>query len=92
MWATNGLTGDVAIADADAKGVTVTNLNRCPLFGRASLHACKAAEAAHIASDAPITWHPHHGAFEKLGITPDLLVSVVDTNRAREALQSRYRP
>jgi len=92
LWATPGLTGDVWLADADRKGVTTTNLNRCPIFGRASLTLPKAPEAARIAADSTIAWHPHHGRFEDLGIPPTLLVSAVDTNRARQALQSHYPP
>jgi hypothetical protein len=92
LWATPGLAGHVTLADADPKGVTTTNLNRCTLFGRASLDEPKAPEAARIAGDASITWHPHHSRFEDLGLTPTLLVSAVDTNRARLALQGRYPP
>lgn len=92
LWATPGLTGNVLLADADLKGVTETNLNRCPIFGQASIGQAKAVEAAAVAADATLTWAPHHGRFEQLGVTPDLLVSAVDTNRAREALQNRYPP
>jgi hypothetical protein len=62
------------------------------IFGRASLHKPKASEAARIASDAAIIWQPHDGKLEDLGVTPILLVSAVDTNRARQALQHRYPP
>jgi hypothetical protein len=92
LWATPGLTGDVTLADADEKGVTTTNLNRCPLFGRTSLNKAKAQEAARIANDCAITWHPHHGRLEALDGTPTMLISAVDTNRARYALQQRYPP
>jgi hypothetical protein len=92
LWATPGLTGDVELADADRKGVTTTNLNRCPVFGWASLGLPKALEAARIAGDASVAWHPHRSRFEDLGVTPALLVSAVDTNRARQALQGRYPP
>jgi hypothetical protein len=92
LWATPGLVDEATLADADRKGVTTTNFNRCTIFGRASLHEPKASEAARIASDAPIIWHPHDGKLEDLGVTPTLLVSAVDTNRARQALQHRYPP
>lgn len=92
LWATPGLCGDVTLADADPQGVTTTNLNRCTLFGKTSLGNSKAHEAARLADDSAITWHPHHGRLEDLGVTPDLLVSAVDTNRARDALQHRYPP
>jgi hypothetical protein len=92
LWATMGLIGDVALADADRKGVTTTNLNRCPLFGRASLGLPKATTAAGVTADATITWRPHDDRFEDLGVTPTLLVSAVDTNHARQALQGLYPP
>jgi ThiF family protein len=92
LWATPGLVGEATLADADLKGVTTTNFNRCTIFGRASLHEPKASEAARIASDAAIIWQPHDGKLEDLGVTPTLLVSAVDTNRARQALQHRYPP
>ena len=39
-----------------------------------------------------MTWDPRKARFEDLGITPGILVSAVDTNRGREALQNRYPP
>ncbi len=92
IWATPGVHGDVLVADADKAGVTSSNLNRCPLFGTASLGQPKAAEAARICSDAAVIWDPRTARFEDLGITPDILVSAVDTNSGREALQNRYPP
>lgn len=92
LWASPGLTGEVILADADKKGITTTNLNRCPPFGHHHLGRFKADCAAHVAADAEIAWHPHNTRFEQLGITPSLLVSAVDTNRARAELQNRYAP
>ncbi|MGH3405392.1 MAG: ThiF family adenylyltransferase [Streptosporangiaceae bacterium] len=92
IWATPGVRGSVLIADADKAGVTNSNLNRCPLFGAASLGEPKATEAARICHDATVTWDPRKARFEDLGTTPSILVSAVDTNRAREALQGRYPP
>ncbi len=92
IWATPGVRGDVLVADADKAGVTNSNLNRCPIFGIASLDQPKAAEAARICHDATVTWDPRKARFEDLGMTPRILISAVDTNRAREALQSRYPP
>ncbi|MEO3861872.1 hypothetical protein [Acrocarpospora sp. B8E8] len=92
LWATPNLVGNVILADADPKGVTTTNLNRCPIYGWTSLGKAKAPEGGRIAGDASIRWHPHDARFEDLDLTPSLLVSAVDTNRARLALQSRYPP
>ncbi|MBE8516100.1 hypothetical protein ILP97_00945 [Amycolatopsis sp. H6(2020)] len=89
-WATPGLIGDVPLAEADAKSITTSNLNRCALFGHASLSRAKADVAAKLAADSTITWHPHHGRLEELPDHPALLISAVDTNQAREALQHRY--
>ena len=92
IWATTGVRGNVLVADADKAGVTNSNLNRCPLFGITSLGQPKAAEAARICRDATVTWDPRKARFEDLGTIPGILISAVDTNRAREALQSRYPP
>ncbi|MFB6753578.1 ThiF family adenylyltransferase [Streptomyces sp. NPDC056353] len=90
LWATPGLTGTVVLADADSQGISVTNLNRCTPFGRRHLGRPKADCAAQVCADTEILWRPHHTRFEELGITPALLVSAVDTNRARAQLQNRY--
>lgn len=93
LWASPGLVGDITVADADAKGIDTTNLNRSPLFGQDSLRRQKATEAARITTDCSITWQPYNGRLEAhLPVTPQVLVSAVDTNQAREALQSRYAP
>lgn len=92
LWASPGLTGEVVLADADSKGITLTNLNRCTPFGRCHLGLPKAEGGAQVAADSEIVWDPHHARFEHLGITPRLLVSAVDTNRARAELQNRYAP
>ncbi|MFD3840254.1 ThiF family adenylyltransferase [Streptomyces sp. NPDC058642] len=92
LWASPGLTGEVLLSDADPKGVTLTNLNRCTLFGRRDLGRFKATSAAQTAADTTILWRPHNTRFEQLGVTPNLLVSAVDTNRARAELQNRYAP
>lgn len=92
LWATPGLRGAVALVDDDQAGVTTTNLNRCPLFGQDSIGKPKAEEAAHITADSAITWQPRHGRFQDSSDMHTLLVSAVDTNRAREALQQHYPP
>lgn len=90
MWATPGLSGTVDLVDADKDGVTTTNLNRCPLFDQTSINRSKAHEGAGIAANCAITWQPHHARFEDLEITPLRVISAVDTNRAREAIQNQY--
>lgn len=92
LWATPELCGAVALVDDDHEGVTTTNLNRCPLFGQDSIGKPKAEEAARITADSTLVWQPHRGRFQDSPNIPTLLVSAVDTNRAREALQQRYPP
>ena len=92
VWACPGVTGKAILADNDGKGVDATNLNRYPLFGHGSLGQPKASEAARVADDARVRWVPHDGPFEELGTTPSRVISAVDVNRARAALQNLYPP
>jgi molybdopterin/thiamine biosynthesis adenylyltransferase len=89
LWACPGLTGDVVVADADVEGVTLTNLNRGVLFTRADINTSK-AHAAATAAAGSIRWEAHQGRFEEVESAPEILVSAVDTNRSRSALQDRY--
>lgn len=92
LWACPGLTGQVVVADSDLDGVTLTNLNRGVLFTRADIGRSKAHAAAAAAAAGTIMWVPHHGRFEAVSGATDLLISAVDTNRSRAALQDRYPP
>jgi hypothetical protein len=67
-----------------------SNLNRYSLFGRSSVGLPKASEAARIAADAGLRWLPTDGPFESLTSFPSRIVSAVDTNRARAAIQNRH--
>ncbi|MFC6356531.1 ThiF family adenylyltransferase [Luethyella okanaganae] len=89
LWATSGLSGSIAIVDSDAKGVSSSNLNRGLLFRRRDIGLQK-AEVAATAAKGTIDWRPINGRFESSDIRPSLLVSAVDTNTARDAIQSRY--
>jgi hypothetical protein len=91
LWACPGLAGKMILADSDRKGLTVTNLNRYPLFGRRSLGELKASEAARLVGKSGISWTPHDDLFEKiLAPLPPRVLSAVDTNRSRLAIQNRY--
>ena len=92
VWACRGAIGEVVLADDDKKGVDATNLNRYPLFGSGSLGKRKASEAARVASDASVSWVPYDRPFEETGIKASRLISAVDVNRARVALQNLYPP
>jgi molybdopterin/thiamine biosynthesis adenylyltransferase len=92
LWAVPELHGTVALVDDDREGVTTTNLNRCPLLGADSIGKPKAQEAARISAASTITWKPRRGRFQDSTDVPTVLISAVDTNRARAALQQRYAP
>lgn len=92
VWATVGLRGRAVVADADELGVDRTNLNRCPVFGRDSTGRRKATEAARICSDASVTLVPHDGPVGDVEDRPPFMVSAVDTNTSRRAVQGLYPP
>lgn len=89
VWATSSVTGGVLAVDADAEGVSISNLNRGLLFCRKHLSAPKAATAAAVAAGS-VEWDPRQGYFETEQPRPALLISAVDTNNARDALQALY--
>lgn len=90
MWATTGVHGEAVLADADELGVDLTNLNRCAIFGRSSLGKPKASEAANVCHDAPLSWQPHDGTVNDVTDRPPMMLSAVDTNASRQAIQSLY--
>jgi molybdopterin/thiamine biosynthesis adenylyltransferase len=89
MWAIPGTSGSVVLADADEQGVTLTNLNRGVLFTANDLKKPK-AEVAADAAQCEVQWRPTQERFQDSGFRPELLISCVDTNRSREALQDLY--
>jgi hypothetical protein len=89
LWATPGLSGTIAVVDSDARGVSTSNLNRGLLFRRSDIDLQKADVAA-AAVKGSIDWRPLNGRFESSDVRPSVLVSAVDTNTARDAIQSRY--
>jgi molybdopterin/thiamine biosynthesis adenylyltransferase len=90
IWATPGLTGRVSVADADTDGVDLSNLNRCPIYGRDSLGRGKASEAKRICGDADVDIDAHDGPVGDVADSGRLLVSAVDSNTSREAVQGTY--
>lgn len=88
LWATPGVSGRVMAVDADNEGISISNLNRGLLFRRADLGAEKAATAA--AAARGVDWIPVQGRFEEQHPRPALVISAVDTNTARDALQAQY--
>lgn len=90
MWASHGVTGRAIVADADELGVDTTNLNRCPTFGATSIGERKASEAARICADASVAIIPFDGPVGDVEERPSLLISAVDTNTSRRAVQGLY--
>jgi hypothetical protein len=90
LWATEFISGYVVLCDADPDGVDATNLNRYVLFGQSSAGNDKASAAATIAADASVNFHPIDGPVQTVERFPDRVVSAVDINIARAAIQSRY--
>jgi molybdopterin/thiamine biosynthesis adenylyltransferase len=90
LWACPEVFGRMVVADNDPAGLDVTNLNRYALFDRASVGCAKATEAARIAADAAVRWEPVDAPFESIVTLPPRVVSAVDRNRARHAIQNRY--
>jgi molybdopterin/thiamine biosynthesis adenylyltransferase len=90
IWATPGLTGRAIIADADKDGVDLSNLNRCVIFGHGSIGRWKASEAKRVCSDADVELVPYDGPVGDVDDRPPLLVSAVDMNTSREAVQALY--
>lgn len=89
LWATPGLSGTIAAVDSDTQGVSTSNLNRGLLFRRSDIGVQKADVAA-AAVKGSIAWRPLNGRFESSDVRPSILISAVDTNAARDAIQSRY--
>ena len=92
LWACDGVSGRVVLADNDDKGVDDTNLNRYPLFRTESLGKPKAAEAARIAGTASVQWVPLQSPAEEVDFqwSTKRVLSAVDGNRARSAIQDKY--
>jgi molybdopterin/thiamine biosynthesis adenylyltransferase len=94
LWAARGIDGAAVIADSDEDGIELSNLNRCVLFGAADIGKPKATTAAAVCSDSPIDLIAVDGPYarDRLPRIPALLVSAVDTNRARDQLQQGFWP
>lgn len=93
LWAMNP-TGTMAIADNDAKGIDDTNLNRYCIFGVSSVGERKASEAKKKLHDATFLIDASDTSFEKLYEHQpnrfELVISAVDNNDARAAIQDKY--
>lgn len=94
LWACPGLGGRAIIADSDQKGVDTTNLNRCVIFDRRHVGLPKATTAAALLKDCELLWEPVDGLYapDSIPRVPPTLLSAVDTNHSRIALQEGFWP
>lgn len=92
FWPTDGVTGTLIAVDADEEGVDATNLNRGVTFVRSSVGEMKAPEAARRLTHREIKFDVRSGRYQDQPDQPGLLLSAVDTNRARTDLQGQYPP
>ena len=90
IWALSGATGVIDAYDNDSKGIEDTNLNRYVFFGRNDVGKFKATQAALAFAGSGLSLRPHDSDVGSAPILPNLLLSAVDTNRARSAIQNRY--
>lgn len=93
IWAYEDASGSVILVDADVEGVSETNLNRGVLFTQDDIGKAKATVVARYAQSSDLQWDPRQGRFQDMVTVaerPHLLISAVDTNSARDALQERY--
>src|SRR5262249_52716790 len=87
--------GMLLAADNDRKGIDKTNLGRYPLFGWTSLSKAKASEAHNLLRSATFEVIPCDGSFEHFfaeAEKPKIVLSAVDKNAARHALEEQYAP
>ena len=90
IWASPAVGGRAVLSDADSLGVDLSNLNRCPVFGRASIGQPKASEAARICADGRVALVPHADGAETVVDRPSFVISAVDSNASRSAVQALY--
>ncbi len=90
LWACSGLAGSMALIDNDPLGVEATNLNRYCIFGTRAVGRQKASFAAETLSDASIRWYPHDGGIESFTLNSSRVLSAVDRNTSRVAIQNQY--
>jgi len=90
LWACPDVGGTLVIADNDPKGLESSNLNRYALFGAGAVGQPKATAAAQVARDALVRWEPLDSGIESLQLAKRRVVSAVDRNSSRAAIQLRY--
>lgn len=89
------LGGELTLIDGDRKGIDVTNLNRYVLFGLTDAAALKASTASGLFTGSQLIMHPVDEYWQswysrKADRPLDLVISAVDKNSARHAIQNAY--
>jgi hypothetical protein len=87
------LRGELTLIDGDPKGIDVTNLNRYVLFGLPHTSTPKASAASELFAGSRLIMHPVDEYWQswysrKAGRPLDLVISAVDKNSARHAIQN----
>jgi molybdopterin/thiamine biosynthesis adenylyltransferase len=87
------LRGELTLIDGDRKGIDVTNLNRYVLFGLLHQSALKASTASELFAGSQLIMHPvdeyWRSWYSRKANRPlDLVISAVDKNSARHAIQN----
>ena len=90
LWACPSLRGSMTLVDHDPNGLDATNLNRYAIFGRSSVGSPKATAAALALLDSEISLNAHDGRIETFRLSTPRVVSAVDRNSARSAIQNQY--
>jgi molybdopterin/thiamine biosynthesis adenylyltransferase len=85
--------GELTLIDGDPKGVDETNLNRYALFGLEHVLALKASLASQMFTECKLVTHPIDESWQAWYSREsrrrlDLVISAVDKNSARHAIQA----
>jgi hypothetical protein len=91
LWAYQSVSGTIRAADADPQGIDDTNLQRCVAFHRVDAGHPKAPTAAmRLGGHHGLAIESTHGLAEALVGPHTHLISAIDTEKARGALQDQY--
>ena len=91
MWAYQPASGTIRAADADPQGIDDTNLQRCLPFHSVDIGQPKAPTAAlRLGGHHHLVIEPTYGLAEALVGPQTHLISAIDTEKARQALQDKY--
>ncbi len=91
LWAYRPASGTIRAVDADPHGIDDTNLQRCIPFHRVDVAQPKAqAAAARLSGHHGLVIKPTNGRAEDVVDAQTDLISAIDTEQTRQALQDKY--